>query len=92
MYDQEINALRTKIELMDTALKHLSVRADISLNIISAITSALGGTKNNVYREIAVKVINDFSYQNIKAHEKIISDEKQHVLSCIESVALPESD
>ncbi|EJX9748302.1 hypothetical protein OE352_004418, partial [Salmonella bongori] len=51
MYDQEINALRTKIELMDTALKHLSVRADISLNIISAITSALGGTKNNVYRE-----------------------------------------
>ncbi|EOV0284975.1 hypothetical protein ACOIP5_003950 [Salmonella enterica] len=92
MYDQEINALRTKIELMDTALKHLSVRADISLNIISAITSALGGTKNNVYREIAIKVINDFSYQNIKAHEKIISDEKQHVLSCIESVAPPESD
>lgn len=90
--DQEINALKAKIELIDVALKHLSVRADMALNVISALTSALGGTKTDVYREIAIKVVNDFSYKNIKGYEKILSDEKQHVLNCIESVALPESD
>ncbi|EHC5870113.1 hypothetical protein VQ202_001701 [Salmonella enterica] len=92
MSDQEINSLKAKIELMDAALKHLNVRTDITLNVISALTSALGGTKTDIYREIAIKVVNDFSYKNIKVHEKILSDEKQHVLNCIESVALPKSD
>lgn len=95
MLDQEISALKSKIEIMDAALKLVSVRADITLNVLSALTAALGGTKTNAYREIAIKAVNDFSYKNTKLYEcpifeKTISDEKQHVIESLNSMLLPD--
>lgn len=89
MQNEELNALNIKIELLEVALKHLSVRADISLNIVSALTASLGGKKTNVYREIAIEQISKFNYEYNKSIEKILADEKAHILSRIESVAIP---
>ena len=51
MDKKQIEALQSIIEEQDEAIRILSYRTDMILNMLSALTAALGGTKTNVYRE-----------------------------------------
>ncbi|WP_281612292.1 hypothetical protein, partial [Escherichia coli] len=66
-----------------------SYRTDMILNMLSALTAALGGTNTNVYREVVIQQIDKFekTIAGINAH--LAEQEKDHALMAISSVALP---
>ena len=55
MDKKQIEALQSIIEEQDEAIRILSYRTDMILNMLSALTAALGGTKTNVYREVVIQ-------------------------------------
>ncbi|MEJ3440253.1 hypothetical protein WDJ98_24680, partial [Escherichia coli] len=85
----QIEALQSIIEEQDEAIRILSYRTDMILNMLSALTAALGGTKTNVYREVVIQQIDKFekTIPGINAH--LAEQEKDHALMAISSVALP---
>ncbi|WP_239920080.1 hypothetical protein [Salmonella enterica] len=60
MDKKQIEALQAIIEKQDEAIRILSYRTDMILNMLSALTAALGGTKTNVYREVVIQQIDKF--------------------------------
>ncbi|WP_096940306.1 hypothetical protein [Escherichia coli] len=60
MDKKQIEALQSIIEEQDEAIRILSYRTDMILNMLSALTAALGGTKTNVYREVVIQQIDKF--------------------------------
>lgn len=60
MDKKQIEALQSIIEKQDEAIRILSYRTDMILNMLSALTAALGGTKTNVYREVVIQQIDKF--------------------------------
>ena len=66
-----------------------SYRTDMILNMLSALTAALGGTNTNVYREVVIQQIDKFekTIAGINAH--LAEQEKDQALMAISSVALP---
>lgn len=88
MDKKQIEALQSIIEKQDEAIRILSYRTDMILNMLSALTAALGGTKTNVYREVVIQQIDKFEKPyRINAH--LAEQEKDHALMAISSVALP---
>ncbi|HAX7706220.1 TPA: hypothetical protein ACNTX3_005156 [Escherichia coli] len=89
MDKKQIEALQSIIEKQDEAIRILSYRIDMILNMLSALTAALGGTKTNVYREVVIQQIDKFekTIPGINAH--LAEQEKDHALMAISSVALP---
>ena len=86
MDKKQIEALQSIIEEQDEAIRILSYRTDMILNMLSA---ALGGTKTNVYREVVIQQIDKFekTIPGINAH--LAEQEKDYALMAISSVALP---
>ncbi len=70
MDKKQIEALQSIIEKQDEAIRILSYRTDMILNMLSALTAALGGTKTNVYREVVIQQIDKFekTIPGINAH------------------------
>lgn len=93
MDQKQIEFLLSVVEQQDQALKRLTYRTDMILNMLSALTAALGGTKNNVYREVVVQQIDQFKYETPPfINDHLAAKEKEHALMCISSVALPKDE
>lgn len=65
MDKKQIEALQSIIEEQDEAIRILSYRTDMILNMLSALTAALGGTKTNVYREVVIQQIDKFENHTV---------------------------
>ncbi|EBG6922942.1 hypothetical protein FJB87_02480 [Salmonella enterica subsp. enterica] len=93
MHQKQIEFLLSVVDQQDQAIKRLTYRTDMILNMLSALTAALGGTKNNVYREVVVQQIEKFHYETPPfINDHVATEEKKHALMCISSVALPKDE
>ncbi|HAT1684226.1 TPA: hypothetical protein I8Y21_005002 [Klebsiella oxytoca] len=90
MSEPDISELRSKISHLDNQLKHLTVRTDISLSLMSTLISALGGTDINACRDVIIQQISKFEYGNSFIDESIVLEEKRIVQELIGSSALPD--